>query len=212
MMRPIPAPVEWRGDRIRILDQRALPHREEYLDCGTVDDVAEAIRSLAVRGAPILGVTAAFGVALAAAISTASDGDALFGELDRAGDELVATRPTARLTTWELQRLGIPMTLVSDSLAVLSERHRVPFLVVAPVSTIDPSTETGDDIVIEDRDPSEVTSPLGMALAPPDTPAANPAFDVTPAELVTAIVTERGVLRPPYAAAIRSTLATREDS
>lgn len=342
-MRPIPAPVEWRGDSVKILDQRALPHREEHLDCRTVAEIADAIRSLAVRGAPVLGIAAAFGVALAAATSTARNTNALFRELNRAGDVLKATRPTAvnirwavdrmletargeccsvggtqqrvhealvaealrieaedrdacaamgkagaelvpdpanvlthcntgslctagigtaqgvivtaheagarvhvwvdetrpvwqgaRLTAWELQRLRIPMTLVADgaagslmaagkvdlvivgadriaangdvankvgtySLAVLAEHHGVPFYVAAPLSTVDPATATGTDIVIEERDPAEVLAPLGLQIAAPGTVAANPAFDVTPAGLISAIVTDAGVIRPPYA-------------
>ena len=137
------------------------------------------------------------------------------------------TRPLlqgARLTAWELRRAGIPFKVVADSaagglmarglvdrivvgadriaangdvankvgtypLAVLADRHRVPFYVAAPVSTIDPRTPSGDRIPIEERDPDEVT---------PDGDGYNPAFDVTPAELVTAIFTEAGVLEPPY--------------
>jgi methylthioribose-1-phosphate isomerase len=146
------------------------------------------------------------------------------------------TRPVlqgARLTAWELQRLGIPMTLIPDGaaasamaagridlvvvgadriaangdtankvgtypLAVLARRHRVPFYVVAPTSTVDRATPSGADIPIEQRAPEEVTSVLGTPVAPEGTPVWNPAFDVTPAELVTAIVTERGIARPPY--------------
>jgi methylthioribose-1-phosphate isomerase len=157
------------------------------------------------------------------------------------------TRPIlqgARLTAWELRRLGIPMTLVADgaaaslmgrglvdlvvvgadriaangdvankigtyALAVLAGHHRVPFVVVAPTSTIDPATPTGEDIVLEERDPAEVTAPFGVRFAPEGTPAANPAFDVTPAGLVTAIVTERGVLRAPYAPSLRRALRGR---
>jgi methylthioribose-1-phosphate isomerase len=87
-------------------------------------------------------------------------------------------------------------------LAVLAHRHDVPFYVVAPVSTIDPSTPSGAEIVIEERDPSEITAPMGFQVAAPGTPAVNPAFDVTPSSLVTAIVTERGVIRHPSRAAL----------
>jgi methylthioribose-1-phosphate isomerase len=83
-------------------------------------------------------------------------------------------------------------------LAVLARRHEIPFYVVAPTSTIDLATRTGGDIPIEQRDPAEVTSVRGTPVAPAGTPAWSPAFDVTPAELVTAIVTERGIARPPY--------------
>jgi methylthioribose-1-phosphate isomerase len=338
----IPAPVVWHGDAVGILDERALPAREAYLDCGTVDAVAEAIRTLAVRGAPIIGVAAAYGMALVAAASTEAGPRALLDRLEEAGTALRRARPTAvnlgwavermlgaarsesrsagstsqgvhealvaeafrieredreacdamaaaaaelipdparilthcntgalctagigtalgaivgahrdgkrihvwvdetrpvlqgaRLTVWELRRRGIPMTLITDvaagsamaagrvdlvvvgsdriaangdvankvgtyPLAVLARHHGVPFYVVAPTWTIDPGTPSGADIPIEQRDAGEVTSVLGTPVAPAGTPVWNPAFDVTPAELLTAIVTERGVHRPPY--------------
>jgi len=92
------------------------------------------------------------------------------------------------------------------SIAVLASRHGVPFYVAAPLSTIDPATATGAEIEIEERDPSEVTHVLGRAVAPDGAPAANFAFDVTPAELVTAIVTEAGLLHPPYETSIAEAL------
>jgi methylthioribose-1-phosphate isomerase len=147
------------------------------------------------------------------------------------------TRPAlqgARLTAWELDRLGVPFTLLADTaaaslmasgnvgavvvgadriaangdvankvgtyaLAVLAREHSVPFYVVAPTSSIDRSMPSGDRITIEQRDPAEVTSLRGVALAPEGTPVHNPAFDVTPSRLVTAVVTERGLAHPPYA-------------
>jgi methylthioribose-1-phosphate isomerase len=146
------------------------------------------------------------------------------------------TRPFlqgARLTSWELQQLGVPMTLITDnmaghfmsrgkidlvvvgadriaangdvankigtySLAVLAHENGIPFYVAAPTSTIDLSLESGARIPIEERSPSEVTEVAGQPIAPEGIQAAHPAFDVTPARYVTAIVTERGVLRPPY--------------
>ena len=346
-------PVEWRGDAVAVLDQRALPHREVVLECRTVADVAETIRSLAVRGAPIIGVAAAYGLALAATVSTEERTRSLLRELEDAARTLRSARPTAvnlawavdrmmtvatgqccsvgstlqrvheemvaealrieaedrdacsamgafglelvpvdanvlthcntgmlctagigtalgvviaahragrrphvwvdetrpilqgaRLTAWELGKLGIPRTLIADvaagslmargevdlvivgadriaangdvankvgtyPLAVLARHHGVPFYVAAPVSTVDLATPTGADIPIEERDPAEVTTPLGFDVAEPGTPVANPAFDVTPAELVSAIVTERGVLRPPYGPALRELTAAR---
>jgi methylthioribose-1-phosphate isomerase len=91
-------------------------------------------------------------------------------------------------------------------LAVLARRHEVPFYVVAPISTIDASAPSGADIPIEQRDPLEVTAVFGTAIAPEGTPAWNPAFDVTPAELVSAIVTERGIARPPFERSLASLL------
>jgi methylthioribose-1-phosphate isomerase len=345
--RPI-VPVEWRGDAVAILDQRALPHREVVQECRTVEDVAEAIRTLAVRGAPIIGVAAAYAMALVAATSTTRGVRDLLHELDTAATSLVSTRPTAvnltwavermrrvadaeccrvgstrarvheamvaeavlieredrdacdamgahglalvpdganvlthcntgmlcaagigtalgvvwtahragkgvhvwvdetrplwqgaRLTAWELGRLGVPRTLIADGaaaslmaagrvdlvitgadriaadgaaankigtfgLAVLAHHHGVPFVIVAPTSTVDLATPTGADIAIEERDPDEVTAPFGTAIAEEGTPAANPAFDVTPASLIAAIVTERGIVARPDAERLRA--------
>jgi methylthioribose-1-phosphate isomerase len=84
------------------------------------------------------------------------------------------------------------------ALAVLADHHEVPFYVAAPVSTIDPSTPTGAEVIIERRSPDEVTEPFGVRIAPEGTWSINPAFDITPARLITAIVTDRGVLHPPF--------------
>jgi methylthioribose-1-phosphate isomerase len=318
--------VAWEDGCVRILDQTRLPHDEIVLDCRTVDEVADAIRRLAVRGAPMLGIAAAYGLALAARRGES---------LPDAGDVLIATRPTAvnlrwavrrvlsatdpleearaieredeaacaaigehgaalvaegarilthcntgmlctagigtaqgviwtahrqgkgvhvwvdetrpllqgaRLTAWELARLGVPFELVADNaaaslmrgrlvdlvvvgadriaangdvankigtygLAVLASHHDVPFYVAAPTSTIDTATPTGAGIPIEERGPDEVTAPLGIAVAAEGTRVRNPAFDVTPGELVTAIITDRGVLRPPYRESILDVVA-----
>ena len=291
-----------------VLDQRALPSEERWLRCSTPAEVADCIRTLAVRGAPAIGIAAAYGLALAEdragaaellratrptavnlgwaldQVLAASDplararelheeqeradrrlaelGAELFSEGDRAlthcnagalatagygtaGGVLRAawergrlgqvwvdeTRPLlqgARLTSYELERAGIPYRVVTDSsagtlmarglvdrvvvgadriaangdvankvgtypLAVLADRHAIPFYVAAPLSTVDPDTPDGDSIPIEERDAAEVADGL---------PALNLAFDVTPAELVTAIVTEADVLEAPYEEAI----------
>src|SRR5258708_4154551 len=155
------------------------------------------------------------------------------------------TRPVlqgARLTAWELQRLGVPMTLITDSmaghfmsrgkvdlvivgadriaangdvankigtysLAVLAREHGIPFYVAAPTSTVDLSLSSGIEIPIEERSAREVTDIAGIRIAPNGVNAVHPAFDVTPGRFVTAIVTEHGILRPPYAASL--TGATR---
>jgi methylthioribose-1-phosphate isomerase len=300
------------GDRVVLLDQRRLPDEEVKLVCRSAADVAAAIRELAVRGAPAIGIAAAYGYALAAergedldeaaavlegsrptaanlgwalrevraaadpgerarelhaeeiercramsvhatgllgvgaralthcntgALATAAQGTALGALREAWARGLVThvfvdeTRPLlqgARLTAWELEADGIPHTIVADAaaghllasgevdcvfvgadriaangdtankigtypLSVLAARHGVPFYVVAPTSTIDPDTSTGAEIPIEERDPAEVS---------PRFPARNPAFDVTPAELISAIVTELGVHREPYAASL----------
>jgi methylthioribose-1-phosphate isomerase len=303
-------PLRFENGVLLVLDQRLLPAEERWLRCERPEQVADCISTLAVRGAPAIGIAAAYGLALAEpgerpaaaellratrptavnlgwaldqalaapdplaracelhAEQEAADrrlaelGAALFEPGDRAlthcnagalatagygtaGGVLHAawshgrleqvwvdeTRPLlqgARLTTYELGRAGIPYRLVTDSsagtlmarglvdrvvvgadriaangdvankvgtypLAVLAHRHGVPFYVAAPLSTVDPDTPSGDAIPIEERDGAEVA---------PGLPALNFAFDVTPAELVSAILTEAGVLRPPYEEAI----------
>jgi methylthioribose-1-phosphate isomerase len=291
-----------------VLDQRALPAEERWLRCTTPPEVAECIRTLAVRGAPAIGIAAAYGLALAEDRAAAAEllratrptavnlgwaldqalaatdplararelhaeqesadrrlaafGAELFARGDRAlthcnagalatagygtaggvlraawdGGRLAQvwvdeTRPLlqgARLTAYELERLGIPHRVVTDSsagtlmarglvdrvvvgadriaangdvankvgtysLAVLAARHRIPFYVAAPLSTVDPDTPDGGSIPIEERAAAEVADGV---------PALNLAFDVTPASLVTALVTEAGVLEPPYEEAI----------
>ncbi len=299
--------VRLEPDAVVLLDQRRLPAEEVELRCASATEVAEAIRVLAVRGAPAIGVAAAYGLALAAA--TGADLDAAYralahsrptavnlrwaldemrgdptperarriheeevercrrmgahaAELFPAGARVLThcnagglatggygtalgairaawelglvshvwvdeTRPLlqgARLTAWELEQLGIPHAVVVDAaaaslmgrgevdlvvtgadriaangdtankigtygLAVLAAYHRIPLVVVAPTSTLDPGALTGEAIPIEEREGSEVTQRFT---------ARNPAFDVTPAELIAAVVTEQGVHRAPY--------------
>ena len=344
------SPIRWADDHLELLDQTRLPREESWLRCTSPEDVADAIRRLAVRGAPAIGVAAAYGLVLGMAgrggaapealrarfdevsallggtrptavnlrwalergrrvleeaLSVGRGGDDVHGVLlawardlhardvetnrriGRHGAELFApgdrvlthcnagalatagygtalgviraawererlsqvwvdeTRPLlqgARLTAWELRKLGIPHRLVTDSsagslmtrglvdrivvgadriaangdtankigtyvVAVLAQRHGVPFYVAAPLSTVDPDTPTGAEIPIEERAADEVTDVFGTRIAPDETAAANPAFDVTPAELVSAIVTEVGVLRPPYEETLARALA-----
>ena len=332
-------PLRWAGDRLVLVDQTRLPVEEVERSCATWAEVADCIRSLVVRGAPAIGVAAAFGVALAARQSGARDYEGLLADLEEAIKGLGATRPTAvnlfwalermrrlilagrgrpldelragllaeaqaildedlaanramgahgaalvpagarilthcnagalatagygtavgviraahaqgkvalvwvdetrpvlqgsRLTAWEMVKEGIPHRLISDvaaasvmqsgqvdlvvtgadriaangdtankigtyGVAVLARHHGIPFYVAAPFSTIDPAIASGASIVIEERDPAEVRSLGGRQTAPAESPVFNPAFDVTPAELIAAIITERGVYRPPY--------------
>ena len=339
--------VEWLGGiegALRLLDQTLLPNEVRSLDCQTVEQVFEAIRSLRVRGAPAIGVTAAYGVVLglrdaasgnraeldqqlktvtdrlaesrptavnlfwalnrqrqvAERMSHASphevvialldeakviesedramcaaigqhgaellhDGDGVLthcnaGALATAGDGTALsviyaavasgkklrvfadeTRPLlqgARLTAWELHQRGVPVTLICDSMAAtvmrqgkvqavivgadriaangdtankigtysvacLAKLHNVPFYVAAPSSTFDLSLSNGDQIPIEERSPDEITRSFGRQTAPDGIDVYNPAFDVTPAELITAIITERGVICPVTEVAIR---------
>lgn len=340
------SPIVWQ-DGLKLLDQTRLPVEEIWLDCREVDQVADAIRRLSVRGAPAIGVAAAYGLVVGLQ-SVAADEDPeprftaisellrstrptavnLAWALDRGrevfaahrhlgtegvrerlldwahelhrrdiatnrrlgdhgaelfqpGDRVLThcnagmlatagygtavgvitscwregrlgkvwvdeTRPLlqgARLTAWELDRLGIPYHLVTDSsvgalmsrgdvdrvvvgadriaangdtankigtytVAVLAHRHEVPFYVAAPLSTIDPATPTGDEIPIEVRASDEVTEVFGTQVAPSSTAALNLAFDVTPHELIAGIITEVGVLAPPFVESIRRALAS----
>ncbi len=331
------SPIRWGENGFELLDQTRLPREETWLVCREPEDVAGAIRRLSVRGAPAIGVTAAYG--LVVGIQSGSREQGLRERFDETWELLAATRPTAvnlrwaldqgrqvfeqhagegreavtaallewahglhradieanrrlgahgatlfakgdrvlthcntgalatagygtalgviqscwaegklgmvwvdetrpllqgaRLTTWELERLDIPYRLVTDSsagslmsrelvdrivvgadriaangdtankigtytVAVLANRHRVPFYVAAPLSTIDRDTPTGSEIPIEERDPNEVTDVFGTTIAPIEAPAANFAFDVTPHELITAIITDAGVLESPF--------------
>jgi methylthioribose-1-phosphate isomerase len=313
---PIPPTIELREGHVRLIDQRRLPGELVMLELHTVEELADAIRTLAVRGAPALGAAGAMGIALAAfngddlqgaarrlkatrptAVNLAWGVDRALASGDPAAEaQLIAaedveanrrmgahgapllppgsrvlthcnagslatvgygtalgviraahetgrepsvwvdeTRPVlqgARLTAWELSRLGIPFRLVVDALAgslmaagevdavivgadriaangdlankvgtyplaVLAHHHDIPFYVAAPVSTVDPHTATGADIPVEQRDAHEVTDVGHTRIAPPGAAAENRAFDVTPAGLVSAYVTERGVARSP---------------
>jgi methylthioribose-1-phosphate isomerase len=334
--------IEWKDDRVVMLDQRLLPHREVYRVCRNYDQVADAIRKMVIRGAPAIGVAAAMGVALGAlkaptktfdrdferillilgktrptamnlfwalgrmrqvysenrsggvdlvkralkdeaqkiykediaankqigrngasllrnakqimthcnagALATAGYGTALgvIRALKESGKEFEVfvneTRPFlqgARLTAWELKKEKIPATLITDSMAgylmqqgrvdavvvgcdrvaangdvankigtytiaVLARRHGIPFFVAGPTSSIDVNCASGKDIPIEQRDAKEVSHIFGKALAPKGMRVLNPAFDVTSQDLITAIITEKGVIHPPYQQNIRN--------
>ncbi len=337
----IPKTIEWVGGRdglLRLIDQTLLPTTLTYRDCRTVEDVWEAIRSLRVRGAPAIGVAAAFGVVLGvqgcpadaqagrldevvahlatsrptavnlfwalkrmrdcgrdgaglqplleealaiqeddrctcqaigrAGVGLIRDGDGVLthcntGALATAGNGTAAavlyqaaergrrfrvfadeTRPLlqgARLTAWELQQAGIDVTLICDSMAaqvmkegrvqlaivgadriaangdtankigtygvaVLAKAHGIPFYVAAPSSTFDLSLPYGDGIPIEQRDPREITHGFGKQTAPDGVAVYNPAFDVTPAGLISGLITEKGLIQPVTEAAIRERL------
>jgi len=342
--------VGWEHGAVVIIDQRRLPHEETYIRCHDHREVAAAIRDMAIRGAPAIGVAAALGIALGVRVSRGVGGE-LRGEFDRICEDLRATRPTAvnlfwaiermrnrfesawaqgeqavrdalleeafkiqsedlaacrrlgdigaelipkgarilthcnagalatsgygtalgiirsaaregkvslvfadetrpylqgaRLTAWELAHDGIPTTLIADSmaghlmakgevdavivgadriaangdvankigtytLAVLAKENGVAFYVAAPVSTLDLSTPSGEGIPIEERPADEVTHHGGQRLAPEGIMVRNPAFDITPARYVTAMVFERGIVRPPYPQGLRRIAASHE--
>ena len=300
-------PIRWRRDRLELLDQRLLPDKKVYVVCRTAEQVAKAIRDMVVRGAPAIGVAAAFGVVLGkgsprayevlrasrptavnlfwalarmqkagdleaearaiyaedvavnralgergaeliperarvmthcntGALATAGHGTAL-GVVRSAKSKKVSviaceTRPYlqgARLTAWECLQEGIPCTLITDNmaghlmsrgevdvvivgadriaangdvankigtyaLAVMAKRHGIPFYVAAPLSTFDPNIPDGSHIPIEERPAVEVLGYGKLRWAPKGVQVRNPAFDVTPAELITGIICEKGVV------------------
>ena len=339
-MRPT---IEWQDDRVVMIDQRKLPLEEVYVECRNEEEMARAIETMVIRGAPAIGIAAAYGVALGV-MNAAPTGDVdrqfdliirrlartrptarnLFWALERMkrvyeenkllpcgalglrlireaqaieaedletnkkigsfGKDLIAdgdsvlthcnagglatagygtaigiirtafeegkkvqvfvdeTRPFlqgARLTTWELNKLGIPMTLITDnmagwlmkkgeislvitgadriarngdaankigtySLAVLAKHHGLPFYVAAPLNTFDFCLRNGAEIPIEERPGDEVRQVGGCAITLPDIPVRNPAFDVVPAKLISAIISERGIARRPYGRSLKA--------
>ncbi|HSK71880.1 MAG TPA: S-methyl-5-thioribose-1-phosphate isomerase [Pyrinomonadaceae bacterium] len=340
-------PVEWTDEGVRMLDQRLLPTEEKWLMLKSYDDVARGIKDMVVRGAPAIGVSAAYGIALGVKNFVGTNVDDLEDELDYICEVLGKTRPTAvnlfwaidrmkrtfqkaksegktisdikqiliedakaiheediesqrlisqfggeliendstvlthcnagalatggvwgtalgvirgakvqgktvsviadetrpylqgaRLTAWELLQDDIPVTLITDNMsghlmkkgrvqavvvgsdriaangdvankigtymvAVLARQHGIPFYVAAPLSTVDLNCPTGDDIPIEERDIREITHIKDIQLAPEGIEVNNFAFDVTPNELVTAIITEKGVARAPFTESLR---------
>jgi methylthioribose-1-phosphate isomerase len=334
-------PLRWTGSALDVLDQRKLPFATEYLTCRSSDDVAEAIHSLAVRGAPAIGIAAAWGVVLAERAIQAGDVDEAAAKLEPALQRLNAARPTAvnlawalarmrgalaradgdwrrvledeahaidredlaanrrmgalgaalitpgsgvlthcntgslatagfgtalgviragvaqgrianvfagetrpwlqgaRLTVWELQQDGIDATLIADSaashlmktgqvqwvvvgadricangdvankigtyqLAIAARFHGVKFMVVAPASTVDMATASGDQIQIEEREAGELHGIGGTRTVAEGIHAWNPVFDVTPHDLIDAIVTEKGVIEHPDEGSMRA--------
>ena len=333
--------IEWKDDAVVMVDQRKLPGTEVYVTCKTAKDVAKAIKTMVIRGAPAIGVAAAMGIALGMKRSTATGTKQFVTEFQRVCDLMAATRPTAvnlfwaiermkrtlsdaaqrglsvaelkmrledearaihdedvescrtmgahgaslvpdsarilthcnagalatagygtalgviraaaeqgkriavladetrpflqgaRLTAWELVKDGIDTTVITDnmagammrlqqvdlvvvgadriaangdvankigtySVAVLAKEHGIPFYVAAPLSTIDLETPDGSRIPIEERNDREVTHVGASRLTPAGARIRNPAFDVTPARYVSAIITERGIARAPY--------------
>ncbi len=332
-MIPVPT-MEWKNDTLVLLDQRELPVKEVYIQCSSVEELAVAIRTLAVRGAPAIGISAAYGSVIA--MQEAGDAPGFRERCLRFMDVLAETRPTAvnlfncldiqreivkscssraecirlltesahrmyredleasremgrlgtgllpdnctvlthcnagglataglgtalaviysafeagklksvyadetrpllqgaRLTSWELTRAGIPVKVIPDSaaasvllsgavdavitgadriamngdsankigtlsVALAASAAGVPFYIVAPVTTFDPGSRTGSDIVIEERGRDELASLGGRKLLPDESDVYNPAFDVTPVELITAIICEKGVINSP---------------
>ncbi len=194
--------VAWRDGAVVLIDQTRLPHEEIWLTLRTSDEVAHAIRTMQVRGAPAIGVAGAVGVALAAHEWDADDTRMLIMHIAMRAEELRATRPTAVNLSWAIDR----MMRVARA-AALAGPAALRAALLAEVQAV----------ADEDRAQSErmatYGAPLmpvgGVCTAPEGIPAANPAFDVTPADLITAIITDAGILRSPYREAIR-VMADRE--
>jgi len=339
--------IEWKNDAVVMIDQRKLPASEVYVTCKTANEVAKAIKTMVIRGAPAIGVAAAMGIALGMRRSSASGTKQFTTEFQKTCDLMAGTRPTAvnlfwaiermkkvfaeaaqdgcsvdeikqrleaearrihdedvascrtmgshgatlvpqearilthcnagalatagygtalgviraaaeqgkkvavladetrpflqgaRLTAWELVRDGIDTTVITDSMAgammhlghvdlvvvgadriaangdvankigtygvaVLAKEHGIPFYVAAPLSTIDFDTPDGSTIPIEERNDKEVTHVGSARLTPEGVHIRNPAFDVTPNRFVAAIITERGIARPPFTESLRA--------
>ncbi len=212
-------------ESLRIIDEdRQVSHRIGELGQALIPDGSGVLTHCNAGGL----ATAEYGTALAALFTAHEKGK----EIHVFADETRPLLQGARLTTWELQQAGIPVTLICDNmaavvmnqgkvqcvivgadriaangdtankigtygLAVLAEAHDIPFYVAAPVSTFDLSLESGAEIPIEERPAEEITEGMGRRIAPDDTEVYNPAFDVTPARYITAIITERGIIDNP---------------
>lgn len=328
--------VEWLDGKLRILDQSKLPREQIFIDLNNYHDIVLAIKEMRIRGAPAIGVAAAYGIALGASGIKTTNNDEFLAQLNQVMQAFTASRPTAvnlfrainrmkktargdgvaeikkslvneakrihqaeitatkrlsqlgaelikdgftllthcnagslatagygtalgviiaakdrgkkvsvfatetrpllqgaRLTTWELMQEGIPVTLITDSmagyfmrqrkidcvivgadriaangdvankigtytLAVLAKESKIPFYVAAPTSTIDISLNTGDQIPIEERSSEEVTHIQGVSITPEGIKASNPAFDITPHGYITAIISDKGIIKEPY--------------
>ncbi|MBI4124723.1 MAG: S-methyl-5-thioribose-1-phosphate isomerase [Deltaproteobacteria bacterium] len=323
--------IEWKEDKVVLLDQRRLPAEEIYITCEDYEGLARAIETMAVREAPTLSAAAAFGAALGAMGISAKNFEAFFEKFGGVCNRLARTRPTAatlfwalekmrqcalanrerpvtgiiqslkeealniyngvvesrrligeyghpllndgdgvlthcnasvavgviqaaneagkrihiyadetrprlqgaKITAWELQKYGIQVTVICDTMtgslmaagkiqkcivgadrvaangdvankigtygvALMAHHHKIPFYVACPTSTIDPATKDSSQITIEERDPKEVTHIGNIQITPNHVDILNPAFDITPARFVTGIITEKGLLRPPF--------------
>ena len=171
---PIPPTIEWRGDHVRLIDQRRLPDVLELLTCATVDELCDAITTMAIRGAPALGAAGAMGVALAHVRGE---------DIAAAADRLIGTRPTAVNLAWGARRAVAAADPVAEATAIAAEdvaRNRA-------------LGADGAAIPIERRAADEVLTIADHRIAPAGSRAENRAFDVTPAALVTAYVSEEGL-------------------
>ena len=272
-------------DAVVMIDQRKLPKEEIYVRCKTAPEVARAIKTMVIRGAPAIGVAAAMGIALGIRNSKVTGTQKLAAEFHKTCDLMAATRPTAVNLFWAIERMkrtfaaaaqaGESVAQIKDRLdneaqaihdddvascralggfgaeivpaearvlthcnagalmhqgkvnlvvvgadriaangdtankigtyavAVLAREHQIPFYVAAPRSTIDLDTPSGGDIPIEERNAREVTHVGAAQVAPDGALVWNPAFDVTPHHLIAGIITECGILRPPYSQSLK---------
>src|SRR5438270_8406 len=227
-------PIEWTDHGVVMLDQRRLPSDEIHHTYTDYREVAKAIRDMVIRGAPAIGVAAAMGVALGVIRVAFEQGRKLHvlvpetrpylqgarltaWELHRGGIPLTLITDNMVGHFMKTGKVGAVVTgadriaangdsankIGTYQIAVLAKENNVPFYIAAPVSTFDLSIPDGDHIPIEERSAAEVTHLKGLRIAP-DVPAANPAFDVTPARYIVAIFTERGVARAAYKESLRA--------
>jgi methylthioribose-1-phosphate isomerase len=347
------SPIEWKNNVLKVLDQTLLPHEKKYIVCKTYKDVEKVIKEMKLRGAPLIGIAAAFAIAMEVKNSNFNNYGSLYKKVQHISDMLFKTRPTAinlkwalnrintviernkdrrinslkeliiseankiykedyesnkaigsfgselirendrilthcnagalatsgygtaigvirasferkkkitvfvdetrpylqgaRLTAWELSELKIPHYLITDNmagyfmykgmidvvvvgadritangdvankigtytLAVLAFNHKIPFYVAAPASSIDFSLKNGNDIPIEERDEKEVKVINGIEITTKDTKALHPAFDVTPARYISAIITDHGIIRAPYDINLEKVFLSKENN
>src|SRR2546423_116537 len=234
-------PLRWRNGVLEVIDQTLLPAKLAYVRLGDVGQVCAAIKTMKVRGAPLIGVVGAYGLVLSVKKVKTRDLAGARTQLRKWADLLIQTRPLlqgSRLTAFELAHDKIPVKIIVDSataqmmargavdkilvgadrilktghvtnkigtlpIALSAKFYGVPFYVAAPVSTVDMVTDPSR-VVIEERNQREVLYVAGRRVAPRSVEALNPAFDVTPPELVTSIVTDRGMAGPPFVESLRS--------
>ncbi|HUU40708.1 MAG TPA: S-methyl-5-thioribose-1-phosphate isomerase [Desulfatiglandales bacterium] len=344
--------IKWKNNCVYIIDQRKLPNKKDWLVCHSLDDIIAAIKEMAIRGAPAIGVAAAMGLAMGSCSIETNEYETFVKKFSEMADRMKSSRPTAvnlqwavdrianlvkkmsesniekikgaikresqiildrdveanikmgqnglsliperatilthcnagalatggygtalgmvraahaagknihviadetrpllqglRLTAFELMEENIPFTIIVDSaagylmrkkridlvvigadrialngdvankigsyqLAVLAKENKIPFYVAAPISSFDPALQNGDLIPVEERDPKEVISFAGKPVGPKGAIAFNPSFDITPAGYISAIITDKGILRPPYKSKIRNLLKKKEE-
>src|SRR5438552_3227247 len=198
LLMPVQAIAWTRSGAVRIVDQRALPEAHIERDLESAAAMAEAIRTLQVRGAPLIGIAAAMGLVAGLRDERGAPRERFLARVEQLAAPLAAARPTAINLRWALDRMRRVAAQAPGEGAVLALHHGVPFYCAAPSTTIDATLADGDGIPIEQRPVEEVKTLAGRPIAPAAADALNPAFDVTPARYVTGYLMERGLVKPPF--------------